>query len=411
MQERQLDYDNFLKQLISNYPSFECRSLYRFTDKEKFYSLLKELGDKIFILDNITLLKPITIDNRQFEEEKAHYYFIDDEGKYHFCMNLRPRTFTYNQPSSDSVERYIRLRKYSLKYMKRLEAIRKEDISNSYTTLPSISRLYPKEKDLYECLEWIKHVLQIVESENKQQIQILPPPSYETISELNKSYPNISKVIDFYSNKLVYFDKEVIEHDEYKTITKKQPLVDALKEGLKKLRNKTKSYYIDKIQNFLSETEITHYLEDHINIASPSVRTKREVEDGPSKIDLLLYKEDQNEDLAVEAKIAYKQGKFQTAEVRKALFSQMICYAETVGRSSCAVLYAFDVKLADVNQRVKDVVLKESKWSLSPNNPNDMTHHKLKMMDPGIGEYTFDVFVVCLHSKSNTQKELAKRKN
>ena len=412
---RQQDYVKYQGQILSTFHDIDLVSAKPLTDDEFKEARVQCVEQMIVLNTDIKLIKPSSLKGQQFEEQKRYYEYLDDQGKQYFAFNPQHRTHTYNQPNADTVERYIRLRTYSLKFMKKLEEYREENREKEASQPPCIISIFPMEEELLICLDWIKKVLYSVEDETYREAPIgLERPTYQMINNLSTHYPLIDKVIDFYTNKhlLSIRSRPRMEaYEGYKAIIKPTPLVDALKDGLRELRKNTKSYYIDKLKEFLSEDEITDNLENNIKNLKIPISASVQQKDGRSIIDLLLKVEgDVVQELAVEAKIAFKNGKFQKDEVKKGLFLQTPSYAEQVGeRDSCAVLYAFDVNLQEINSYLNNLVKEESGWSLEFVKPNDRTHFKLISSKKDVEDYIYDVFVVCLWSESNTKKHKNKK--
>lgn len=311
--------------------------------------------------------------------------------------------YSYEQPSSELVKKYIRFRKYWFAYAENLIRERKE-YNHNFSSQYQLSDNFPDEDSLLQYLEWVTQMLSYYEDRNTHSLPAVL--SYALITKLSAWYPDIPSAIDYF-NSLVRQDNAEVRVDKGYTVYKRhQPFIEMLIGGIRELRGRSYDYYSKTDNRFFSEDQITENLKNRIDEPN-GVVTELQVRDGKSFIDLLLRSVEPVAELAVEAKIAYKNGKLSSKqEIEKALFVQAPSYAERLNCDACIVFYILDGDLLTVKNSVREIVISRPDWSISPNLPEKAPKHYVLRKKSRLEseDLLIDVLFVCLPSQSNTQK-------
>ncbi len=309
----------------------------------------------------------------QFEARTSKYKAI------FFCK--ANGIYTYEQPSSQLVKKYIE--------------------SNWQAPLPD--EFPDDEYILLQYLKWVRQVLSNYEDQNTHSLPAVL--SYELSTKLSKQYPNVPSAVDFFNSLVRHGNAEVRVDKGYTVYNRHQPFIEMLISGIQELRRRSYDYYKKSDRQFLNEIEITRNLYSLIKEPDGVVK-ELEVKDGMSSIDLLLRSKDSIAELAVEAKIACKNGKLCTSGISDALFEQAPAYAERLNCDACVVFYILDGDLLTVTVRVCEIVKSKFGWSISPKRAEKAPKHYVLTKESGGENVTLliDVLFVCLPSQSNTQK-------
>ncbi|EJC7176210.1 hypothetical protein DC915_RS02985 [Vibrio parahaemolyticus] len=352
-------------------------------------------------IDSIHLVVPKSIEKLPEIKKKLLKMSTENGDQFEFVCSPS-LVCTYEQPTSELVGKYIRFRKYWYEY--------KESICNNSDSHAQLSEEYPDEDDLLQYLEWVKQILSYYEN---QYTHSLPAGlSHALSTKLSAQYPDIPSAIDFFYN-LVRQDNGKVRIDKgYTVYNRHQPFIEMLMSGIQELRRRPYDYYSKSNSMFLNEDQITENLNNLIKVPE-GVETELQVTDGKSCIDLMLRSEEPVAELAVEAKIACKNGKLCTSkeEIPKALFIQAPAYAERLNCDACVVFYILNGDLLTVTNRVCEIVKRERGWSISPRLPEKAPKRYVLRKKGGVNnvDLLIDVLFVCLPSQSNTQKSRSKK--
>ncbi|MCE9845318.1 hypothetical protein NB557_17415 [Vibrio alginolyticus] len=357
----------------------------------------------IIIINPTYLVVPKSIEN--LPERDKILVEVRAKNGHQFGFLCKPSiVYAYEQPSSELVGKYIRFRKYWFAYTENLIRERKES-NHSRNWQYQLSDVFPDEDSLLQYLEWVRQVLSYYEHQNTHSLPAVL--SYALSTKLSARYPDVPSAIDFF-NSLVRQDNAEVRVDKGYTVYKRhQPFIDMLINGIRELRGRPYDYYSKSNSLFLNEDQITANLNNLLKVPE-GVVTELQVTDGKSFIDLLLRSKEPVAELAVEAKIAYKNGKLCTSkeEIPKALFVQAPAYAERFNCDACVVFYILNGDLLTVTNRVCEIVKSKSGWSISPRLAEKAPKHYVLRKKSGVEnvDLLIDVLFVCLPSQSNTQK-------
>ncbi|NLS13094.1 hypothetical protein HGP28_09350 [Vibrio sp. SM6] len=345
----------------------------------------------------ITLIAPY--ENKKFDKSEFLLGWVGSNKLFLTSYNLN--NGLYHQPTSNSVGKYITFRNNLRRY---LSDDRNARYRKNYDRFYNMdTRL---ENSLLQALEWVKESLITIENKT-----ITTGGTDYPSDDLSDTCPHFMAAITYYQEKRNKVTAMIIEDSNrtsklgYKIISSPDQLMLYIKEGIKLLRKDKLSYLLDD-EKFRNETAINKRLSDFINL-QPNVTAKIEEDDGASCIDLLVNNVQDKfiSDLAIEAKIAFKDGKFKKDDVDKAIFTQAASYAEGHNRKACVVLYAFNAELDKIKSEIKNVV-NNSGAEMNPASFDSFNHFKITKKDA----FKIDLLVVILHSKSNTQKHKDKKK-
>ncbi len=317
-----------------------------------------------------TLVVPQSIESLPEEKE---IWFKARTNEHNFIFLCKANVvYSYEQPNSQLVKEYIHSKKKS-------------------------------NEPLHQYLEWVRQVLSNYEDQNTHSLPAVL--SYELSTKLSKRYPNVPSAVDFFNSLVRHGNAEVRVDKGYTVYNRHQPFIEMLIRGIQELRGRSYYYYKKSDRQFLNEIEITKNLYDLIKEPDGVVK-ELEVKDGMSSIDLLLRFKDSIAELAVEAKIACKNGKLCTSGISKALFVQAPAYAERFNCDAYVVFYILNGDLLTVTNRVCEIVKSKSGWSISPRLAEKAPkHYVLRKKSRGENvDLLIDVLFVCLPSQSNTQK-------
>lgn len=398
--ERIEDFRKFIQKKII---SLELEDISSF--KTIPYPIFKEKQKhlKTFIFDDtFSVIKPDLLTKVQPEESNTCFYeFSTPKGNF-LGLNYTFMTSTYNQPSLESITKYIRLRKY---YKIRCQKVYDTRKKNGEVT-NNLNDMIKLEDDIIQYLEWVKLIISsldnTLESDTKYPIEI----SSELIVRLSKRYPKIPCITDFYKN--IFSDTFHIQKSKnFTAIIEKNPLLERLKIGTKSLQKNSKQFLKDpknndsSCKNFLKENDLNENLASLLN--TDQIKAITEDNLGKSRMDIVLHMEGQY-DLAIEAKIGFKDNKIIKEDVKKALFNQAVSYSECIDTYSSVVLYAFNSKLENCYSGLINLVSSENGWKLTLAKPNHKAHLKLIKNSGDNSRIIIDVIICCLHSISNTDK-------
>ncbi|MDO6582569.1 hypothetical protein Q4491_14575 [Photobacterium sp. 2_MG-2023] len=416
-----------LKEKMESYPD----------ELQPDWTVLRDCGDDyqrnggkvLRFQPELSFIVPAGSSASEFENTKC-YKFIDEKKGIRYSLVPIKKWFTYSQLGADDVWRYIRFREHYVKCMERAKKGLDSDASFRFEDYGDIDH-YPDELLIMEYVRWVTSLL----SGEALLYGTYTRPTRQSINELREHYPMLEAAYNHFSE---------IEHNRlrkscpckhYRQTSVPDLLVSALKAGIIRITDGVASYMDGKSKKFKVENEITYHLKDKINAARSDVITalkKVSIEDEypaeldihvsteepycKSFIDLLLTRTDSHNSLAVEAKICFKDGSFMSKDVENALFTQMKNYSKVLDRDSCAVLYAFDAKDEVIYEKLVNLVTKqEGGWKIShalPNQKKGSNHYiHFKLQQPVCKNElrTYDVFVVYLDSKSNSQQHEEKR--
>ena len=389
-QERRQGYLDYLKDQVSRIVSGHIRQVTELDECCRTYLLTHFVIPKS--KENLperetVLLEVRTINGNQFS----------------FICVPSSVVYSYEQPSSQLVEKYIRFRKYWFSYEENLIRERKE-YNHNLSSQSQLSDNFPDEDSLLQYLEWVRQMLSYYEHPNTHSLPAVL--SYALITKLSSRYPDVPSAIDFF-NSLVRQDNAEVRIEKGYTVYKRhQPFIEMLIDGIRMLRRRSYDYYREIDNLFLNEDQITENLKNLIDVPN-GVVTELQVRDGKSFIDLLLQSVEPAAELAVEAKIAYKNGKLSSKEeIEKALFVQGPSYAERFNCDACIVFYIFDGDLSTVKGCVSKIVESRPGWLISPRLPEKAPKHYVlrKKSELESEDLLIDILFVCLPSQSNTQK-------